>query len=144
MDDAFARRDKHELTKSGNQTMQHLWLSDCGSLVAHRQTQTEAIPDDTLLSIGIAVLRQGLWQGPDGEPYEELPAEADAAHIVRWIDTSTMIADCLPKKMKADVLWKAMHGKLDLAPTPESVFTKMRTQRLRRRATEVDGPDVNR
>ena len=47
-----------------------------------------------------------------------------------------MIADCLTKKMKPDALWPAMHRKLDLVPTPESVLTKLRKQKLRRKTDD--------
>ena len=89
-------------------------------------------------AMDISVLRQRLWLDADGEPYEELPADKDASNILRWIDTSTMIADCLTKKMKADALWPAMHGRLDLTPTPESVLTKMRKQKLRQKTADAD------
>ena len=43
------------------------------------------------------------------------------------------------KKMKADALWPAMHGKIDLTPTPESVLAKLRKQKLRRKTEDEDG-----
>ena len=42
------------------------------------------------------------------------------------------------EKMKADALWPAMHGRLDLTPTPDSVLTKMRKQKLRRKTADAD------
>ena len=65
----------------------------------------------------------------------------NACNICRWIDTSVLIADCLTKKMKATNLWPAMHGKLDLAPTPESSLIKMRKQKLRRKTAQPDPQD---
>ena len=49
-----------------------------------------------------------------------------------------MIADRLTKKMKADALWPAMHGKIDLTPTPDSVLAKLRKQKLRRKTEAED------
>ena len=51
-----------------------------------------------------------------------------------------MVADCLTKKMKADALWPAMHGRIDLTPTAESQLTKMRKQALRRKSEEDMAP----
>lgn len=72
--------------------MKHLWLSDCGSLVSHLKNPLEAKLENTRLSIDMAALRQRLWADTDGEPYEELPEDDKANNIVRWIDTSVMIA----------------------------------------------------
>mgnify|MGYP007101779210 CR=1 FL=1 len=49
-----------------------------------------------------------------------------------------MVADCLTEKMKADALWPAMRGHIDLVPTPESVLTKLRKQKLRRKTQDED------
>ena len=64
---------------------------------------------------------------PYVEPHEELPADYKATNIVRWIDTSVMIADCLTKKMQPDVMLKLMHsGRLSLEASPESKLLKLR------------------
>ena len=94
-------------------------------------------------AIDMSVLRQRLWLDAHGEPCEELPADKDASNILRWIDTNVMIADCLAKKLKADALWPAMHGRLDLTPTPESVLTKMRKQKLRRKTAEENSETLD-
>ena len=86
-------------------------------------------------------LRQRLWADIDGEPYEELLEDDKANNIVRWIDTSVMIADSLTKKMKATNLWPAMKGNLSLTPTPESIITKMRKQKARKKTIEPDPED---
>ena len=89
----------------------------------------------------MAALRQRLWADHNGEPYEELPEDDKANNIIRWIDTSVMIADCLTKRMKATNLWPAMKGRLSLTPTPESVLTKMRKQKARKKTKEPDPED---
>ena len=43
--------------------------------------------------------------------------------------------------MKPDALWPAMHGKIDLTPTPESVLAKLRKQKLRRKLPDGDDDD---
>ena len=120
-------------------SMKHVWLSDCNSLVSHLHNACDARLENTRLSIDISALRQRLWLDPDGEPYEELPHPKEAANVLRWIDTSAMCVDCLTKKMKAGCLWDVMHGHVDINATPESIITKMRKSKLRRKTTDEDG-----
>ena len=134
--------DLFEWENSTNRNpMRHLWLSDCSSLVSHLKNPIETKLENTRLSIDMAALRQRLWADHNGEPYEELPEDDKANNIVRWIDTSVMIADCLTKRMKATNLWPAMRGKLSLTPTPESILTKMRKQKARKKTKEPDPED---
>ena len=99
----------------------------------HLKNPIETKLENTRLSIDMAALRQRLWADPNGEPYEELPEDDKANNIIRWIDTSVMIADCLTKRMKATNLWPALKGRLSLTPTPESILTKMRKQKARKK-----------
>ena len=134
--------DLYEWENSNNRNpMRHLWLSDCSSLVSHLKNPIETKLENTRLSIDMAALRQRLWADHNGEPYEELPEDDKANNIIRWIDTSVMIADCLTKRMKATNLWPAMKGKLSLTPTPESILTKMRKQKARKKTKEPDPED---
>ena len=111
--------------------MQHIWLSECDSLVQRLHNASDTRSENVRLSIDIAGLRQRLWTDKSGELYDELPADKDAANIVPWIDTSTIPVDCMTKKMEADVSWKVMRGRLVLMPTSENVLTKIRKQKLR-------------
>ena len=57
--------------------------------------------------------------------------------MVRWIDTSCMVADCLTKRMRSDRLSGCLRSCwLDLIPTDESVLCKMKKQKGR---TNPDG-----
>ena len=51
--------------------------------------------------------------------------------MLRWIDTTAMIADCLTKAMKPDRLIDALGGHLDLRATPEGELVKMRRQKVK-------------
>ena len=114
--------------------MQHLWLSDCRSLVDHLHNPTLNTVSDKRLSIDLIALRQIIWQTDEPEMREHLSlVQPD---IIRWIDTSAMLCDCLAKSMKADTLIKAMRdGVLNLAATDASIIQKMKKQK-HRRATE--------
>ena len=47
--------------------------------------------------------------------------------MVRWIDTSCKVADCLAKRMRSDRLSECLRSCwLDLIPTDESVLCKMK------------------
>ena len=55
------------------------------------------------LGIELAALRQSLWrksgsQLPEASLLEDKPD--DPTDVLRWIDTATMVADCLTKAMK--------------------------------------------
>ena len=112
-------------------TRPHLWLCDCRSLVDHMHNPKDERLSNTRLSIDIAGLKQLIWNKEDGTQYEELPKEREARQVIRWIDTSAMVVDCMTKKMKADVLIRTFQGTLDVRPTPESLLTKMRKQKFR-------------
>ena len=57
---------------------------------------------------------------------------------VRWIDTSTMLADPLTKNMKPIRLLEFLKtGILDLEPTDDSKFQKMLKQKQRKNAREA-------
>ena len=57
--------------------------------------------------------------------------------MVRWINTSCMVADCLTKRMRSDRLSECLRSCwLDLIPTDETVLCKMKKQKGR---TSPDG-----
>ena len=118
-------------------TRPHLWLSDCRSLVDHLHNPKDERLSNTRLSIDIAGLKQLIWLKEDGTQFEELPKEKHARNAIRWIDTSAMVVDCMTKKMKADVLIRTFAGCLDVRPTPESLLTKMRKQKLRQKKSDA-------
>ena len=79
-----------------------------------------------------------LWEKSDGTVLDELLPEDVAENVVRWIDTSCMVVDCLTKRMKPDVMLKLMRvGRLDLRPTAESQLLKMRKSKLRKAKSKI-------
>ena len=110
--------------------MRNVWLVDCNSLNDHLRNPTFTKCSDKRLSIDLAALRQMIWLTPDGELREEIGS--DQPDMVRWIDTSCMVADCLTKRMRSGRLNECFRTCwLDLIPTDESVLCKMKKQKGR-------------
>ena len=125
--------DMRRWQEVSSQTMRHLWLSDCESLVSYLKNPTNQRMENVRPSIDIQGLKQLLWEKADGSILDELEPENVAENAVRWIDTSCMIVDCLTKKMSPAVLLKLIgERKLSLEPTVESQMLKPRKQKLRR------------
>ena len=100
--------------------------------------QTFTKCSDKRLSIDLAALRQMIRLTPDGELREEIGS--DQPDMVRWIDTSCMVADCLTKRMRSDRLNECVRTCwLDLIPTDESVLCKMKKQKSRANPGEYAG-----
>ena len=58
---------------------------------------------------------------------------------IRWIDTSTMLADPLTKVMSPDRLVTALDkGRIDLNPTAASTIAKQMKQKQRRKVKDED------
>ena len=130
--------DLRDWERASSACMKHLALSDCESLVSHLKNPKNERLENVRLSIDIQGLKQVLWEKPDGTDFDELPPDTVAENVVRWIDTSAMIVDCLTKKMSPEVMHKLQtSGILDLNPTAESVTTKMKKGKQRRAKTEV-------
>jgi hypothetical protein len=133
--------DVREWQKVSSQTMRHLWLSDCESLVSHLKNPKNERMENVRLSIDIQGLKQMLWEKADGTNLDSLEPETVAENAVRWIDTSCMVVDCLTKKMKPDVLIQLLRtGKLNLEATKESQLLKLRKQE-QRAAKKNPSPD---
>ena len=110
--------------------MRNVWMIDCNSLNDHLRNPTFTKCSDKRLSIDLAALRQMVWLTPDGELREKIGS--DQPDMVRWIDTSCMVADCLTKRMRSDRLSGCLRSCwLDLVPTDESVLCKMKKQKGR-------------
>ena len=124
--------DIRDWQKIGSQTIRHLWLTDCESLVSHLKNPKNERMENVRLSIDIQGLKQMLWEKADGTNLDELLPEEVAENAVRWVDTSCMVVDCLTKRMKPDVLINLIEtGILSLKATPESQLLKLRKQKLR-------------
>ena len=118
--------DLKDWERASQESMRHLWLSDCESLVSHLKNPKNEKLENVRLSIDIQGLKQVLWEKADGTDLEELLPATLAENAVRWIDTSCMIVDCLTKKMKPDVMHRLQEsGRLSLKATAESVTQKM-------------------
>ena len=86
--------------------------------------------EDKRLEVDLEGQRQILWEDAAGNPKDSL--EEDQTDKIRWIDTSTMIADPLTKAMKPDRLCESLRcGFLDLEPTDASKMAKMMKQKSR-------------
>ena len=115
--------------------MRNVWMIDCNSLNDHLRNPTFTKCSDKRLSIDLAALRQMVWLTPDGALREKIGS--DQPDMVRWIDTSCMVADCLTKRMRSDRLSGCLRSCwLDLIPTDGSVLCKMKKQKGR---TNPDG-----
>ena len=96
----------------------------------HLRNPTFTKCSDKRLSIDLAALRQMVWLTPD--PRVTRKIGSDQPDVVRWIDTSCMVADCLTKRMRSDRLSGCLRSCwLDLIPTDESVLCKMKKQKGR-------------
>ena len=104
--------------------IKHLWLTDCNSLESYLKNPASAGCEDKRLEVDLEGLRQLLWENRDGSLKEQL--EDNQQDKVRWIDTSTMIADPLTKLMKPTRLIKCLQsGVLFLEPTKEAQMSKL-------------------
>ena len=106
--------DLRDWQRVSSETMRHLWLTDCASLVSHLQNPKNERLENVRSSIDIQGLKQMFWEKADGTNLDELlPAEV-AENAVRWIDTSCMIVHCLTKRMNPEVMLNLMAtGTLD-------------------------------
>jgi hypothetical protein len=112
--------------RTSQESVKHLWLSDCESLVCHLKNPKNERIENVRLSIDVQGLKQVLWKKADGTDLEELLSATLAENAVRWIDINCMIVDCLTEKMKPDVTHRLQEdGKLSLKATGESVTEKM-------------------
>ena len=125
--------DRKNWEETANNAMKHLWLTDCESVSSFLNNPAPNGVDDKRLLIDLEGQRQMLWEDAQGNPKDTL--EEKQTDKIRWIDTSTMLADPLTKAMKADRMVKAfMTGFLDLVPTDASVMSKMMKQKGRAKA----------
>ena len=134
---AFA--DLYSSTRTIEQSKRHLWLTDCESLFSYLTNPIAAGTEDKRLEIDLEDLRQTLWEDPSGRPKDDITE--DQIDKIRWIDTSTMLADPLTKLMKSDRLRDALvSSTVDLTPTTQSQIAKWMKQKQRRK---LDGPELH-
>ena len=130
------RRDDWE--SSASQAVRHLWLTDCKSLHDHLVAPVIGTVSDKRLSIDLYSLRQDIWT-VDGEDVDHLD-DKKFRDKVRWIDTSTMLVDCLTEAMAADDLRLALEsGFYDTTADPSSIAKKIQKSSTRRKK-KLEGP----
>ena len=84
--------------ETAREAHKHLSLTDCKSFEEYVNNPVAAGTEDKRLEIDLEMYRQDLWENPDGSVKDFITEnERDR---VRWIDTSTMLADCLTKRTK--------------------------------------------
>ena len=92
---------------------------------------------DKRLGIELAALRQNLWrQGGKEKPavrmLEDKPNHP--TNIIRWIDTTVMLADCLTKAMRDTYLMEVIKTNVwNFAQTEEAKRVEARKQEQRRK-----------
>jgi hypothetical protein len=121
--DMFDKLVLKDWEKSAAQHMKDTWLTDCCSLRDHLLNPTFARCSDKRLSIDMAAMRQLIWLGNNDEPRDSL--DDTCPDMLRWIDITAMIADCLTKAMKPGRLIGALRGHLDLRAMPKGEQVKM-------------------
>ena len=78
-----------------------------------------------------------LWEDPSGRPKDDLSEQQ--VDKIRWIDTSTMLADPLTKLMKPDRLVESLDKSyLDLTPTKASTLAKVMKRKQRSKSKTDD------
>ncbi|CAE7224139.1 RE2, partial [Symbiodinium sp. CCMP2456] len=98
-------------------------MTDCKSLEQHRRQPGLSTVADKRLAIDLSAMRQLIWRRKGeltGDPLLTDEPPDDATTLVKWIDTATMLADGLTKKMRNLQIDKAM-----LKGTVEASYTKL-------------------
>ena len=126
-----------DMTSTTVNPIRHLWLTDCESLYSYLTNPVNNGTEDKRLEIDLEDLRQMLWEDPSGRPKDDL--SEDQVDKIRWIDTSTMLADPLTKLMKSDRLVESLDKSyLDLTPTKASTLAKVMKRKQRSKSKTDD------
>ena len=95
-------------------------MSDCLSLVSHLNAEILTKCQDRRLEVEMRAIRQSLRDEIDDQLTSvKYPAGGD--HLI-WIHTSTVIADCLTKRMKPDLLLRVLQTNeycVQITPSPK-------------------------
>ncbi|CAE7702117.1 TY4B-J, partial [Symbiodinium sp. CCMP2456] len=86
-------------------------MTDCKSLEQHLRQPGLSTVADKRLAIDLSAMRQLIWRRKGeltGDPLLTDEPPDDATTLVKWIDTATMLADGLTKKMRNLQIDKAM------------------------------------
>ena len=82
-------------------------MTDCGIFGEHLATPKLNTIDNKRLAIDLTARRQYIWER-QGELLDVI--DHSSGDYPRWIDTSVMLADPLPKVMNADRLINTMEN----------------------------------
>jgi hypothetical protein len=121
-----------------------VWFTDCRSCYDTLQKPVSKSVDKRL-GMELASLRQHLWRQrgsemPDPRSLEDRPLEP--TDIVRWVDTSVMVADCLTKAMREEFLLRVLESNLwDFAQPESAREVKLRKQQQRSKTWAEDAED---
>ena len=134
--DAHGALNRRAWETSSASWMRSIWFTDCRSCYDTLQKPI-AKTVDKRLGIELAALRQNLWrQGgkekPEVRMLEDKPDPP--TDIIRWIDTTVMLADCLTKSMRDTYLMEVIQSNVwNYAQTEEAKKVKARKQEQRRK-----------
>ena len=106
-----------------------VWFADCESLFAHLISPNAKQVDNKRLAIDMSALKQLIWDNRD-----DCDEEADGSKDdhPRWIDTSAMVSDCLPKTMTSCRLIETLNaGIFDMRSTEEGLAIKAKNRKWR-------------
>lgn len=119
-------------------------LTDCRSLESYLNQPGGGTTGDKRLAIDLRYLRQAAWRKPgelDGDPlYGENVPENGTTRIL-WVETKTMLADALTKKMKTPQLDLLLQNGWLEVDTDKSVSKKAES-RNRSMAKKNDGCEI--
>lgn len=86
-------------------------FTDCISLEAHLHQAGAGTAGDKRLAIDVSYLRHVLWRRcgeENGDPLNGDHVPKDTTSHAIWVETKTMLADCLTKKMTCDQMEKLL------------------------------------
>ena len=114
----FHEEDKADLVRAMD-AHKIVMMTDCKSLEQHLKQPGLHTVGDKRLAIDLCALRQLVWRLPGedvGDPMLSDAPPTSATTTVRWIDTSTMCADGLTKRMKSSQIDELMeHGTMQVS-----------------------------
>jgi hypothetical protein len=118
----------------------NVWMSDCKSLSDHLKSPTLGKVTDKRLAIDLAALRQDLWDS-QGEQVDKI--DDNLCHDkIRWIDTSTMLVDCMTKAMTSYELTTALNM-CHFSLTPSDISKHRKAKKSEQRATKSRSESKN-
>ena len=94
--DMRGRLNFRQREETASAAMGHVWLTDCESLFAHLISHNTEHVGNKRLAIDLSALKELIWDNRDDCDEEVDGSKGD---YLRWIDTSSMLSDCLSKTM---------------------------------------------